>query len=86
MLRRLCASELHICITHATTLPSLLYGCDTCSLTLREKCRYRVFENRVLRKICTPRREEVTEDGKKLYNSVLHYLYTFRFTFDYKTQ
>jgi len=30
-------------------LPIVLYGCETWSLTLREECRLRVFENRVLR-------------------------------------
>jgi hypothetical protein len=30
-------------------LPVVLYGCETCSLTLREEHRLRVFENRVLR-------------------------------------
>ena len=30
-------------------LPVILYGCETWSLTLREECRLRVFENRVLK-------------------------------------
>jgi hypothetical protein len=30
-------------------LPVVLYGCETCSLTLREEHRLKVFENRVLR-------------------------------------
>jgi len=42
-------------------LPVILYGCDTWSLTLREERRLvRLFENRVLRKIFGPRRDEVT--------------------------
>jgi hypothetical protein len=36
----------------------MLYGCETWSLTLREEHRLRVFENRVLRKIFGPKREE----------------------------
>jgi hypothetical protein len=36
----------------------MLYGCKTWSLTLREEHRQRVFENRILRKIFGPRREE----------------------------
>jgi hypothetical protein len=36
----------------------VLYGCETWSLTLREEHRLRVFENRVLRKIFGPEREE----------------------------
>jgi len=35
-------------------LPVVLYGCETWSLTLREKRRLRVFENRVLRRIFGP--------------------------------
>jgi hypothetical protein len=39
-------------------LPVVLYGCETWSLTLREEHRLRVFENRVLRRIFGPKREE----------------------------
>jgi hypothetical protein len=41
-------------------LPVVLYGCGTWSLTLREEHRLRVFENRVLRGIFKPTRDEVT--------------------------
>jgi hypothetical protein len=56
-------------------LPVVLYGCKIWSLTLREECRLRVFENRVLRKIFGPKREE---DGlwRKLHNDELHSLYS----------
>jgi len=37
-----------------------LYGCETWSLILREERRLRVFENRVLRRIFGPRKDEVT--------------------------
>jgi hypothetical protein len=40
-------------------LPVVLYGCETWSLTLSEENRLRVFENRVLRRIFGPRRDEV---------------------------
>jgi hypothetical protein len=40
-------------------LPVILYGCETWSLTLREGHRLRVFENRVLRRIFEPKRDEV---------------------------
>jgi len=43
-------------------LPIVLYGCETWLLTLREERRLRVFENRVLRRIFGPRRDEVTEE------------------------
>jgi hypothetical protein len=41
-------------------LPVVLYGCETLSLTLREERRLKVFENRVLRRIFGPKRDEVT--------------------------
>jgi len=41
-------------------LPVVLYGCEPWSLTLRKERRLRVFENRVLRRICGPKRDEVT--------------------------
>jgi hypothetical protein len=40
-------------------LPVVLYGCETWSLTLREEHRLRVLENRVLRRIFGPKRDEV---------------------------
>jgi len=49
-------------------LPLVLYGCETWSLTLREERRLRVFENRVLRKVFGPKRDEVTEEWRKLRN------------------
>jgi len=39
--------------------------CETWSLISREKCRLRVFENRVLRRILGPKRNEVTGERKK---------------------
>jgi hypothetical protein len=35
-----------------------------------------VFENRVLRRIFAPKRDEVTEEWRKLYNEELHDLYS----------
>jgi hypothetical protein len=40
-------------------LPAVLYGCETRSLTLREEHRLRMFENKVLRRIFGPKRDEV---------------------------
>jgi hypothetical protein len=37
----------------------VLYGCEVWYLTLRERMRLRVFENRVLRRIFGPKRDEV---------------------------
>jgi hypothetical protein len=36
----------------------------------------RVFENRVLRRIIRPKRDEVTGEWRKLCNEKLHYLYS----------
>jgi hypothetical protein len=41
-------------------LPVVLYGCETWSLTLREEHRVRVFENRVIRRMYGPKRDEET--------------------------
>jgi hypothetical protein len=53
-----------------------LYGCETLSLTLREKLRLRVFENRVLRRIFEQKRDEVTGEWRKLHNEELHILHS----------
>jgi len=45
-------------------LPFVLYGCETWSLPLREEHRLRVFENRVLRIIFGPKRDEVTREWR----------------------
>jgi hypothetical protein len=42
----------------------VLYVCETWSLTLREECRLRVLENRVLRRIFGPKRDEVIGNGE----------------------
>jgi hypothetical protein len=57
-------------------LPVVVYGCETWSLTLREEHRLRVFENRVLRRIFGPKRDEVTVDWRKLHNRELHNMYS----------
>jgi hypothetical protein len=45
------------------------------SLTVREEHRLRVFENRVLRKIFGPKRDEVIGGWRKLHYEELHNLY-----------
>jgi hypothetical protein len=69
-------TNLKIKIHKTIILPVVLYGCETWSLTLREEYRLRVFENRVLRKIFEPKRDEVTRECTKLYNTELHNLYS----------
>jgi hypothetical protein len=57
-------------------LPVVLYGCQTWSLTLRDEHRLRVFENRVLRIIFGPKRDEVMGEQRKLHNEEGHNLYS----------
>jgi hypothetical protein len=57
-------------------LPVVLYGCETLSVTLREEHIFRVFENRVLRRIFGPKRDEVMGGWRKLHNEDLHGLYS----------
>jgi hypothetical protein len=51
------------------------YGCETWSLTLKEEHGLKVSENKVLRRISGPKRDEVTGDWRKLPNEELHNLY-----------
>jgi len=53
----LLSDYIKIKIYRTKILPVVLYGCVTWSFTLREDCRLRVFENRVLRRIFGPKRE-----------------------------
>jgi hypothetical protein len=56
--------------------PTVLYGCETWSLTVRDEHKLRVFENRVLRRIFGLRRNGVTGGWRKLHNEELHNLYS----------
>jgi hypothetical protein len=67
--------NLKIKIYKTVILPVVLYGCKTWSLTFGEEHRLRVFENRVLRKIFAPKREE-DESWRKLHKDELHNLYS----------
>jgi hypothetical protein len=42
---------------------------------LREERRLRVFENRMLRRIFEPKRDEVTGEWRRLHNEELYTLY-----------
>ncbi|KAJ4429390.1 hypothetical protein ANN_21547 [Periplaneta americana] len=68
--------NLKVRIYKTVILPVLLYGCETWTLTLREEHRFRVFENKVLRKIFGAKRDEVTGEWRKLHNTELHALYS----------
>jgi len=54
----------------------VLYGCETWSLILREERKLRVFENTVLRRIFTPRRDDVTGEWGRLHNEELNELFS----------
>jgi len=67
---------LNIKIYRTIIFTVVLYGCETWSLTLREERRLRVFQNRVLRRIFGPKRDEVTGEWGKLHNEELNDLYS----------
>jgi hypothetical protein len=73
---RLLSKNVKIKIYRTIILPVVLYGCENWPLTLREKCRLRVFENRVLRRIFGPKRDEVTGEWRRLHNTELNALYS----------
>ena len=74
--RIFCLSGYHPKIQRQTyktiILPVLVFGCKTWTLTLRQKRRLRVSENRLLRRIFGPKRDEVTGGWKKLDNEHLN--------------
>jgi hypothetical protein len=59
------SKNIKIRIHKTIILPVVLYGWETWSLTLREEHRLREFENRVLRRIFGPKRDEVTGHWRK---------------------
>jgi len=67
--------NLRIKIYRTIILSFVLYRCETWSLTLREERRLRVFENRVLRRILEPKRDEVRREWRKLHNEEINDLY-----------
>jgi len=73
---RLLSKSLKIRMYGTIILPVVSYGCETWSLTLRKERRMRVFKNRVLRRICGPKRDEVTGEWSKLNNEKLNVLYS----------
>jgi len=68
--------NIKIKIHRTIILPVALYGCETWSHILREERRLRVFENRVLRRMFGPKRDEVTGEGRKLHTEKLNKLYS----------
>jgi len=72
----LLSKNVKIKIYRTIILPVALYGCETWLLTLREERGPRVFENRVLRRIFRPKKDEVTEEWRKLHTEELTDLYS----------
>jgi hypothetical protein len=68
----LLSKNTEIKIYRTIILPVVLYGCETWSFTLRKEHRLRVFENRVLRRIFGPKRDEVTGEWRRLHNEELN--------------
>jgi len=60
--------KLKIKIQRTIILTVVLYGCETWSLTLRKERMMRVLENRMLKRIFGPKRDEVTGEWRKLHN------------------
>jgi len=71
----LLSKNINFKIYRTIILPVVLYGCETWSLIVREEIRLRVFENRVLRRVFGPKRDEVTGEWRKLQNEELYDLY-----------
>jgi hypothetical protein len=68
------SATIRICDT--IILPVVLYERETLSLTLREEQRLKEFENRVLRRIFGPKRNEMTGEWRKLHNKYLRDSYS----------
>jgi hypothetical protein len=64
---RLLPKNIKLRIHKTVIMPLILYGCETWSLTLRGKHRLRESDNRVLRRIFGPKRDEVTGDWTRLH-------------------
>jgi hypothetical protein len=69
------SKNIKITIYRTIILSVVLHGCETWSLILREERRLRVSENRVLRSIFGPKRDELTDLWGQLHNEELNDLY-----------
>jgi hypothetical protein len=69
-------TNINVKIYKTIILPVFMYGCETWSLALKEEYRVRVFENRVLRRIFGPKRDEVSGEWSDLHSEELHNLYS----------
>jgi hypothetical protein len=71
----LLSKNVKIKIHRTITLPVVMYGCETLSLTFTEGLRLRVFESRVLRRIFGLKTDEVTREWKKVHNDEFNDMY-----------
>jgi hypothetical protein len=71
----LLSKNINIKIHRTIFLPVVLFECETWSLAVKEQHTLRVFENRVLRRICGPKRDDIVGGWRKLHEE-LHYLYS----------
>jgi hypothetical protein len=62
-------------------LPVVLYGFESWSLILRQERGLKVYENRVLRRIFGPRRDEAKGEWRKLHNEELNDQYSSQILF-----
>jgi hypothetical protein len=76
LLSCLLSRKLKVKIYKTIIRPVVLYGCETWFLTLRVEHRLRVFENRLLRRMFGPKRDEVMGEWRKVQNGELHNLYS----------
>ena len=75
MFSRLLHKNITIKLYRNIILPFVLYGCETWPLIFREERKLKMFENRVLRGIFGPKRDEVTGEWRRLHNEELNDLY-----------
>ena len=71
----LLSNNLKIEIYRTTILPVVLSECETWSLIVRDEPRLRMFENRLLRRIFVPKRDEVRGEWRKVPYEELNDLY-----------
>ena len=73
---RFLSKILKIKVYRTIILPVVLYGCENWSLIFTEERKMKVFENRVLRRVFEPKKDEVTGEWRKLYNEELRDVYS----------
>jgi hypothetical protein len=68
------SENIKITICETIILPTVVYGCETWSLTLKKEPRQRAFESRMMKRKTGRNRDEIEPWGK-LYNEEFNYLY-----------